>query len=52
MIMRRILVWSMDEKLDLEERFRKQLERKQLHQGELSASANSQLTEDARDAPQ
>jgi hypothetical protein len=27
MIMRRILVWDMDEKLDLEDRFRKQLAR-------------------------
>ena len=30
MIMRRILVWDMDEKLDLEELFRKQLARKEL----------------------
>jgi hypothetical protein len=37
MIIRRILVWDMDEKVDLEKRFREQLARKQ-------------LTEDTRDA--
>jgi hypothetical protein len=30
MIMRRILIWNMDEKVDLEKRFREQLARKQL----------------------
>jgi hypothetical protein len=47
MMMRRILVWDMDEKLDLEARFRRQLERKQLSHEEPS-NGRSRIEEDGR----